>query len=398
MLMFALQELTEDGHVYCPMNELITKSKEMLNVDEAILDTAMKTLATENKIVIENLKTEDSLVHGVFLSGYHLAEKQIAKMLINIRDSKKRTNNINVDKALKHAQSELSITLAGKQVEAVKSALINKFLVITGAPGTGKTTITKSILQIFSKVTSKILLAAPTGRAAKRMSEATGREAKTIHRLLEYDPYIRGFKRHDGNQLDCDLIVLDEASMIDNLLAYHLLKAIPEHAVLIMVGDINQLPSVGAGNVLKDIINSNAFKVVELNEIFRQAQKSAIITNAHKIIQGEYPSIDNENNTDFYFIHEEDQERVLDKILHIVKERIPQKFGYDPVNDIQVLTPMNRGIVGTAKINESLQNVLNPSGFEITRVGRRFRVADKVMQIRNNYDKDVYNGLTPPLK
>ncbi len=392
-IMFALHELTDEGHIYSPIEGLIAKSKEMLNIEESILDIAMKSLVEESKIVIENLQKEDSVVQGVFLSGYHLAEKQTAKMLINIRDYEKRTKEIDVDKSLQQAQGELSITLAGKQIEAVKAALVNKFLVITGAPGTGKTTITKSILRIFSKVTNKILLAAPTGRAAKRMSEATGMESKTIHRLLEFDPAKGGFKKNEEYQLDCDLIILDEASMIDNLLMYHLLKAIPKHAVLIMVGDVHQLPSVGAGNVLKDIINSNAFKVVELNEIFRQAQKSAIITNAHRIIHGEYPKIDNtEDNTDFYFIHEEEQERVLDKLLLMVKERIPKKFGYDPVNDIQILTPMNRGIVGTSKLNESLQEALNPSGFEIVRGGRKYRVSDKVMQIRNNYEKEVFNG------
>jgi exodeoxyribonuclease V alpha subunit len=224
------------------------------------------------------------------------------------------------------------------------------------------------------------------------MSEATGREAKTIHRLLETNVAKGGFQRNEDNPLDCDLIILDEASMIDTLLMHHLLKAVPNHATLILVGDINQLPSVGAGNVLKDIINSNAFAVVELNEIFRQALQSSIVVNAHRIVSGQYPKIDNEEGTDFYFMNEDDQEKVLSKIILMVKERIPKKFGYDPTSDIQVLTPMNRGIVGTGKLNEALQDALNPDGFEITRIGRRYRVGDKVMQIRNNYDKNVFNG------
>jgi exodeoxyribonuclease V alpha subunit len=264
--------------------------------------------------------------------------------------------------------------------------------VITGAPGTGKTTITKAILEIYALVTDKILLAAPTGRAAKRMSEATGREAKTIHRLLEFDPAKGGFKRNEDHQLNCNLLILDEASMIDTLLMHHLLKAVPRSATLIIVGDINQLPSVGAGNVLKDIINSGVFAVVELNEIFRQAQQSEIIMNAHRIIGGQYPKVDNGDGTDFYFINEDEQEKVLEKIILMVMERIPQKFGYDPFRDIQVLTPMNRGIVGTARLNEALQEALNPSGFDMTRGGRRYRVGDKVMQIKNNYDKNVFNG------
>jgi exodeoxyribonuclease V alpha subunit len=247
-------------------------------------------------------------------------------------------------------------------------------------------------LEIFSSVTDKILLAAPTGRAAKRMAEVSGRKAQTIHRLLEFDPLKRKFKRNADNPADCDLIILDEASMIDMLLMYHLLRALPEHATLILVGDVNQLPSVGAGNVLRDIIDSRAFRVVELNEIFRQARQSSIVMNAHEIINGRYPKTDNAAGTDFYFINEDDPEKVLDKILLMVKERIPGKFGFDPVADIQVLTPMNRGIVGTVKLNESLQNALNPHGFEIIRGDRRHRVGDKVMQIRNNYDKNVFNG------
>ncbi|GHT97618.1 ATP-dependent RecD-like DNA helicase [Alphaproteobacteria bacterium] len=383
-IMFILHKLTDEGHVYYPREELIAKAKEMLEVDESVLDIAMKSLLAEKKIVLDDLR--------VYLAGYYLAEVQIAKMLKEIRDSSKNTKEIRIDEALEQAQKKLSISLAERQIEAIKAAITNKLLVITGGPGTGKTTITKSILEIISKITDKILLAAPTGRAAKRMSEASGREAKTIHRLLQFDPLNGGFKHNENNQLDCDLIILDEASMIDTLLMYHLLKAIPRHATLILVGDINQLPSVGAGNVLGDIIHSKAFTVIELNEIFRQAQQSEIIMNSHRIVNGKYPEINNSESSDFFFNSEDDQEKVLEKIISLVKTRIPKKFGYDPISDIQVLTPMNRGIVGTSKMNESLQESLNPNGFEITRGGRRYRVGDKVMQIRNNYDKNVFNG------
>jgi exodeoxyribonuclease V alpha subunit len=382
----------EEGHVYCPRDELIDKAKEMLAVTEDVLETAMNSLLGKNKIVTENLQREGYSSHGVFLAGYHLAEVQTAKMLREIRDSSRKMKEIYADVALKYAQKKLSIRLAARQIEAVREAVRNKLLVVTGGPGTGKTTITKAILEIFSLVTDKILLAAPTGRAAKRMSEASGREAKTIHRLLEFDPIKGGFKRNESHQLTCDMIILDEVSMIDILLMYHLLKAIPPSATLILVGDVNQLPSVGAGSVLRDIINSNAFSMVELNEIFRQAQHSSIIVNAHKIIGGYYPKIDNEDGADFYFLNEDDPEKVLDKILLMVRERIPKKFGYDPRSEIQVLTPMNRGSVGTARLNESLQEILNPKGFEIIRGGRRYRVGDKVMQIRNNYNKNVFNG------
>ncbi|MDR0555794.1 MAG: ATP-dependent RecD-like DNA helicase [Holosporaceae bacterium] len=391
-IMFALSELAEDGHVYYPKDSLISKAKEMLNVDESVLEIAMESLLVENRIVIENLRSSEVESLGVFLSKYHMAEVQIAKKMKEIRDSPKNIKDIYIDSVLKYVQKKLSLSLAEKQIDAVKAAIEHKLLVITGGPGTGKTTITKAIIEIFSLVTDKILLAAPTGRAAKRMSEATGREAKTIHRLLEFDRTRGGFKHNEDFPLICDLIILDEASMIDTLLMYHLLRAIPAQATLILVGDINQLPSVGAGNVLKDIINSNSFTVVELNEIFRQAKQSAIITNAHRIINGQYPRIDNESDTDFYFINEDDQEKVLEKIILMVKQRIPRKFGYNPLCDIQVLTPMNRGVVGTMKINESLQEALNPEGFEIIRGGRSYRVGDKVMQIRNNYDKNVFNG------
>ncbi|MDR1236346.1 MAG: ATP-dependent RecD-like DNA helicase, partial [Holosporaceae bacterium] len=383
-IMFVLNEITDRGHVYYPHDALISEAKTILQTDEPVLETAMESLIAGSRIVSEDSR--------IFLPNYHLAEVQTAKLLRRMRDSERSVKEMRSDAALEYVQKKMSITPAKKQTEAIKAAVENKVLVITGGPGTGKTTITKAILEIFSPVTDRILLAAPTGRAAKRMSEATGREAKTIHRMLEFDPVNGKFKRNEDNPAACDLIILDEASMIDALLMHSFIRAIPQSATLILVGDINQLPSVGAGTVLKNIIESEAFKVVELDEIFRQAQTSRIIVNAHRIINGKYPVVDNENATDFYFLNEDDQERVLDKILLMVKERIPKKFGYDPVKDIQVLTPMNRGIVGTLRMNESLQDALNPGGFEIVRGGRRYRVGDKVMQIRNNYDKNVFNG------
>ena len=391
-ILFVLLGLTEKGHVYFPYGELITKSQETLQIEEEILSTAISTLISERKIIIEELKKNGETKVGVFLSAYYLAEVRIADMLKIIRDTPKKIKDIYKGGVINHVQKKLSISLAEKQEEAINASLNNKVLVITGGPGTGKTTIIKSILEIISLATKKILLAAPTGRAAKRMSEATEREAKTIHRLLEFNPVDGRFKRNEENTLSCDLIAVDESSMIDTLLMSHLLKAIPQHAILILIGDINQLPSVGPGSVLKDIIKSNAIKVVELNEIFRQAQTSKIIVNAHKIIRGKLPEIDNEDETDFYFISEDDQEKIAEKILLMVKKRIPKKFNFDSTKDIQVLTPMNRGTVGTIKMNDYLQDALNPLGFEIVQGGRKYRVGDKVMQIRNNYDKSVFNG------
>jgi exodeoxyribonuclease V alpha subunit len=384
-----LHEFTDKGHVYAPIGELIDKSSAMLDVDKNAVKKALQELLAEQKIVSEKL----GHVEGVFLPGYHMAEAQTAKMLKSIRDSRKVIPAISNEEAIiKAVQEKLTISLAARQVEAIRAALHNKVLVITGGPGVGKTTIIRSILQVFSAVTKRICLAAPTGRAAKRMEEATGFEAKTIHRLLQFNAGKGGFQKNDDYQLDCDLVIIDEASMIDTLLVYHLLKAVPKFATVILVGDINQLPSVGAGNVLNDIIHSNAFTVIELNEIFRQSAASKIITNAHRIISGQFPMIDNAGKTDFYFMNEDNLEKVLTKIIDLVKTRIQRSFGFNPVTDIQVLTPMNRGLVGTNQLNESLQNALNPDGFEIMHGGRKFRVGDKVMQIKNNYDKDVFNG------
>ena len=291
-------------------------------------------------------------------------------------------------------QKQLDITLAAKQMEAVQCAVTDKVLVITGGPGTGKTTIINAILKIFAKAGVKFLLAAPTGRAAKRMSEATGHEAKTIHRFLEYSIQKGGFQKNDKTPLKCDLLIVDEASMIDTILMHHLLKAIPPKATFILVGDVNQLPSVGAGNVLHDIIASGAMPVMELNEIFRQARESLIIVNAHKINQGLMPALKPSGHklADFYFIEQEEPEKVLGIILELVKERIPNRFGFDPIDDIQVLTPMHKGMVGAGNLNMELQNALNPGPDSLSRGGRNFRINDKVMQIQNNYEKEVFNG------
>ena len=387
-VMHILHENADKGNVYIVLKELLIKSKELLEIDEDLIRTAIGNLREENKIVEERLKNKEEEIEGIFLAGYHMSEIQITRMLKEIRDNRRDIKLAEKDKVI----GETTFNLAEKQIKAIDSALREKVTIITGGPGTGKTTITNIILKLIGKVTEKIILAAPTGRAAKRMTEATGREAKTIHRLLEFNPIEGRFKRNENNQLECELIVLDEASMIDNLLVYHLLKAIPKESKIIIIGDTNQLPSVGAGNVLKDIINSKQFEVTKLNEIFRQAQESKIVVNAHKIIRGEYPNVENEKDTDFYFIEEKEEEKVLEKIARLVNERLPKKFGYNPLKDIQVLSPMNRGKVGTEKINEKLQEILNISQIKVVRGGRKFGLFDKVMQIKNNYEKNVYNG------
>ena len=397
-ILYVLHQLSDEGHVYYPYEPLVKRCQEILGVDREVIVKALGPIAAAKMIVIEDLKgdIEDFGEKGkaVYLAKFHLSETSIVTRIKSLIKSPKSIRKIDSDKAIDWVQKQLAITLAKRQVEAIKCAAENKVMVITGGPGTGKTTIINAILKIFSKLRVKIMLAAPTGRAAKRMSEATGHEAKTIHRMLEYSIQKGGFQKNEEKPLDCDLLVVDEASMIDTILMHHLLKAIPSGATFILVGDVNQLPSVGAGNVLKDIIASGQMQVVVLNEIFRQAKESLIIVNAHKINSGVLPSFKSSGQklADFYFIEQEDPEEVLGIILELAEERIPRRFGFDPVDDIQVLTPMHKGIVGAGNLNVELQKVLNPVENGVLRGGFSFRVNDKVMQIKNNYDKEVFNG------
>ncbi len=389
-ILYVLNQLSEEGHVYYPYELLIEKCQEILQVGREVVVNAFGSITLEKRIVIEEFKENNK---AVYLSKFFVSETSIASRMKILIGAPKSIRKIDSDKAIEWVQRHLSITLAMNQVEAIRCAVENKVMIITGGPGTGKTTIINAILKIFSRLGVKVLLAAPTGRAAKRMNETTGHEAKTIHRLLEYSIQKGGFQKNEGKPLDCHLLILDEASMIDTILLYHLLKAIPPEATFILVGDVNQLPSVGAGNVLKDIIASSAVPVVELNEIFRQAKESLIIVNAHKINNGILPSLGPSGpKDDFYFIEQEDPERVLSIILELTKERIPMRFRLDPVDDIQVLTPMHKGTVGAGNLNVELQQALNPGEDGLVRGNRNFRVNDKVMQIKNNYDKDVFNG------
>jgi exodeoxyribonuclease V alpha subunit len=393
-LIYVLNQLTEEGHVYYPEIQLIHKAKEILNVDEEIVILAVKELSKEKELFLEDLDPDGNL-RAVYLAPFYVAETGIAQRLMNLKESPSNIRPIHPEKAIEWVQHKLNIQLAQRQEEAVLLAATSKVLIITGGPGTGKTTIITATLRIFQQLKLRILLAAPTGRAAKRMNEATGWEAKTIHRLLEYSPYKGGFKKDENDPLEADVVIIDETSMVDTLLMYHLLKAIPSHAHLILVGDVDQLPSVGPGNVLKDIIKSGRFTVVRLTEIFRQAQESMIVVNAHKVNQGQFPvlkEIDKREKTDFQFIQEEDPEKILQNILDLCSERIPKHFRFHPLREIQVLAPMHKGIIGVANLNLELQKRLNPGQSGITRGAQNFRLGDKVMQIVNNYDKDVFNG------
>ena len=297
-----------------------------------------------------------------------------------------------VDASIDRLEKQMEIHFAANQREAVKTALTAKVMLLTGGPGTGKTTTTIGMLHLFEALEKRVLLAAPTGRAAKRISETTGREAKTIHRLLEFSPQENGFKRNQENPLEADVVIVDEMSMVDLILMNNLMKAIPWSATLIMIGDVDQLPSVGAGNVLTDLIASGEVTVVTLTEIFRQAQESYIVTNAHRINRGNFPQTTGPADRNFFFIEEEDPDRAADLICDLVGKRLPKHYGYHPMDDIQVLCPMRRGTVGSENFNKRLQEILNPSPEETIRGGRNFRAGDKVMQVRNNYDYDVFNG------
>ena len=397
-ILYVLHQLTEDGHVFYPYELLIEKCREVLCVDRDVVAKAVHAISLEKKIILEDLNDDlDTLRENnkaVYLSGLHVSETGIAVRLKALLQAPKSIRPIDSHKAMEWVQGRLSIILAAKQVEAVRCAAENKIMVITGGPGTGKTTIVQAVLKIFSRMGTRIMLAAPTGRAARKMSEATGHEARTIHRLLEFSMQKGGFQRNDEHPLECDLLVVDEASMIDTLLMHHLLKAIPPGATFILVGDANQLPSVGPGNVLGDIIASGVVPSVELQEIFRQAEESLIIVNAHKINRGLLPFFrpTDQSLDDFYFIEQEDPDEVLKIIVDLAKDRIPRRFGLDPVEDIQVITPMHKGSVGAANLNQELQKALNPGEEGVTRGNRTFRLQDKVMQIKNNYDKEVFNG------
>jgi exodeoxyribonuclease V alpha subunit len=387
---YALTEAMDEGHCGLPIAELTPLAEKLLEVPQDLIRTALDLELADGTVIADRLADTDC----VFLAGLHRAERAIAERLLTLNRGKLPWPPIDPDKAIPWIEQRTGLTLAESQRAAVGTALASKVIVITGGPGVGKTTIVNTILRILSAKSVKLLLCAPTGRAAKRMNEATGMEAMTIHRLLEVDPKGGGFRRDDTNPLDCDLLVIDETSMVDVLLMNSLVKAIPDKAALLIVGDVDQLPSVGPGQVLADMIASGAIPVVRLTEVFRQAAESRIIVNAHRINQGVIPDLRKpEAESDFYFIEAEDPETAVARIIELVKTRIPRRFGLDPIRDIQVLCPMNRGGVGARSLNIELQAALNPAGErKVERFGWTFAPGDKVMQIENDYDKEVYNG------
>jgi len=395
-LLYVLQRLVDDGNVYYPLLELVHQTADELGIAVELARLALGSLVNDKRVELDELAREDGTgFTAVYIPRYLRGEQKIAYYLGRILRSPKSVRFANPEELLQKVLKKLPISLAPEQVEAARRSLAGKVLVVTGGPGTGKTTVIHSIIELFKTQKARIMLCAPTGRAAKRMSETSGMEAKTIHRLLEYSPGEDGFARNEENPLACSLLVVDESSMLDTLLLYHLLKAVPLGATVVFVGDINQLPSVGPGRVLKDIIESGVVDVVQLTEVFRQAATSQIIVNAHYINRGVVPETGRNATdalTDFYFIRQEDPEQAATMIVDLVKNHIPRRFRLDPVEDIQVLTPMHKGSAGVQMLNARLQEALNPQSHMVKRGERQYRLNDKVMQVRNNYEKDVFNG------
>ena len=385
-IFYTLNKLAEAGHCYATREQLIGKARELLEVEDAELEITLDEMIRTNDVIREVAGEQEA----VYLPPYYFSESGCAKRLFRLMSCGKKKSE-DAEEILKKVAASSEITYDEIQWKAVKTAISSKVMVLTGGPGTGKTTTTLGIISAYKQAGCQIILAAPTGRAAKRMSEATGMEAKTIHRLLEYKPP-EGYQKNEEYPLEGDVLILDECSMIDIMLMYNLLKALPEQMSLILVGDIDQLPSVGAGNVLRDIIDSGCVPVVRLTRIFRQAQGSRIIMNAHRINKGESIDMRGGKDSDFFFVTKESNQEVVDTISQYCRTNLPKYYHVDPLQDIQVLTPMQRGECGAVNLNQVLQEAMNPSKIFLRRGGTQYRLKDKVMQIRNDYDKEVFNG------
>ncbi len=383
-ILHILDEIQSEGHVCYPKKLLIDRAKDLLRITKPGLESALDRLEQSNRVVIEG-----DLVYEYYMAS---AEQSLAGNLKDLMFGAKASYKVIVGRAVEWVESKLRISLSNAQKIALSESLENKCLIITGGPGTGKTTLLRALTQILEAKGIRYVLAAPSGRAAKRLAETTGKEAKTIHRLLEYLPGQGGFQRGPQRPIEVDFVVVDEVSMVDLLLMNILVGAIPKYSSLILVGDANQLPSIEPGNVLGDIIESGVTRVIRLDTIFRQAQESLIIKNAHRVNQGQPPVNEflNSKLPDFFLIEKDDIEQQLEIVKELVLVRIPKRFGFDPVEDIQVLTPMNEGLIGAENLNTELRNILNPTGVQIR--GDKFRVGDRVIQIRNNYEKEVFNG------
>ena len=372
-------EMQDDYNVSCQSSAISSHSETS--------DAPQKPLSTDNRQLITDNHS------AIYLAPFYYAELGVANQLLRLLASgKPNVNQLSINTSLTQLEDEMHIRFAPQQGEAIHTALTTRAMILTGGPGTGKTTTTVGMIRLFEADGRRIALTAPTGRAAKRLSETTGREAKTIHRLLEFSPQENGFKRNRQNPLEADVVIVDEMSMVELVLMNRLMQAIRPNATVILIGDTDQLPSVGAGNVLKALIDSQKIPVIKLTEIFRQAKESMIVTNAHRINTGEFPKLTGPTDRNFFFIEEADPEAAAELISYLIAERLPRYYGYHAIDDIQLLCPMRRGTLGSENLNKRLQDVLNSNAEQVVRGWQAFRVGDKVMQVRNNYDYEVFNG------
>jgi exodeoxyribonuclease V alpha subunit len=391
-ILYVLELAAAQGHTYLPRSLLLQETAKLLGIEKNMISNGISDLEVIDYIFIEKTNSSSDTEDIIYQPSLHWAEKQSAKNLLMLNEAEKNIPYVDPERAVGWMEDSYHIELSDRQKEAVRCAAENTCMVLTGGPGTGKTSTITAIIYMFREMDAEILLCAPTGRAAKRITEATGKEACTIHRLLEYNPHVGEFQRNEEKPLEADLIIVDESSMVDIMILHHLLKAITPGTTVVFVGDVDQLPSVGPGNCLRDIITSGIIPVVRLDTIFRQGLQSRIIINSHRINQGKMPEITPDGSGDYQFIPEEDPEKVLNEIIRQVTVELPQKYGMDPLWDVQVLSPMHKGILGVENLNKHLQQTLNPNGKPYRRGNIEFRVGDKVMQTRNNYDLEVFNG------
>ena len=424
---YVLSQKADEGHVFQHRAELIEACQEILEQEPKAIEAGLLALAEKEEIIlpdfssnspalkqrsqeteelvipiVEEKETQTALpaadTDAIYLAPFYYAELGVANQFSRLLSSRnrERSSPLHIDTSLQQLETEMHIRFAPQQREAIHTALSEQALILTGGPGTGKTTTTVGMIRLFEAEGRRIALTAPTGRAAKRLSETTGRDAKTIHRLLEFSPQENGFKRNRRNPLEADVVIVDEMSMVELVLMNRFMQAIRPSATLILIGDTDQLPSVGAGNVLRSLIDSGKIPVIKLTEIFRQAQQSMIVTNAHRINTGEFPQLTGPADRNFFFIEEAEPEAAAELICSLISERLPRHYNYHPIDDIQLLCPMRRGVLGSENLNKQLQEVLNPIGRtsspEAIRGWQAFRVGDKVMQVRNNYDYEVFNG------